>query len=182
MVCRHADLTPFWLNHETPTGIQLRYNDPREIGADRIANAVAVWEMYGGPAIVVDIGTAITFDCVSKAGAYLGGVITPGPRISREALAERTGLLPLAALKQPGSVIGKSTIHAIQSGMIYGTRALIAGVVRDLENEMEGRPRVVFTGGQLELIIRGWKYPKLIEPLLTLHGLRIIYRKNYLQL
>ena len=136
-----------WLSHRTPTGIKLRYKRPREIGSDRIANVAAARELYGTPAIVVDIGTAITFDCISTDGAYLGGII------------------------------GKSTVHAIQAGMILGTRALISGLLRELRKKMGGRPRVIFTGGQTELIIKGWNYPKIIDPRLTLQGLRIIYNK-----
>ncbi|MCX6356777.1 MAG: type III pantothenate kinase [Candidatus Aureabacteria bacterium] len=176
-LCRHAGLTPSWLDHRTPAGIKLLYKKPREIGADRIANSVAAKALYGAPAIVVDIGTAITFDCISKGGAYLGGVIAPGPRLARAALAERTGLLPFVEIQTPGSVIGKSTAHAIQAGMVFGTRALITGIVRGLVSEMGGRPHIIFTGGQIELIISGWKYPRIVDPLLTLHGLRIIYNR-----
>jgi type III pantothenate kinase len=176
-ICWRAGIVPAFLNHTTPTGITLHYKKAREIGPDRIANAVAARELYGVPAIVVDIGTAITFDCVSRDGGYLGGIIAPGPHLSRAALAERTGLLPLVNVKEPPHLIGKSTVHAIQSGMIHGTRALIRGLVDELRRAMGGRPKVVFTGGQLELIIRGWEYPRLIDPLLTLHGLRIIFNR-----
>jgi len=166
-----------WLSHRTPTGIKLRYKRPREIGSDRIANVAAARELYGTPAIVVDIGTAITFDCISTDGAYLGGIIAPGPRLSRAALAEHTGLLPFVEIDAPPGIIGKSTVHAIQAGMILGTRALISGLLRELRKKMGGRPRVIFTGGQTELIIKGWNYPKIIDPRLTLQGLRIIYNK-----
>ena len=176
-ICWRIGIVPAFLNHKTPAGIRLHYKKPYEIGPDRIANAVAARELYGVPAIVVDIGTAITFDCISRGGSYLGGIIAPGPHLSRAALAERTGLLPLVNVKKPPHVIGKSTVHAIQSGMIHGSRALICGLVAELRRAMGGRPKIAFTCGQLELIIRGWDYPRLINPLLTLHGLRIIYNR-----
>jgi type III pantothenate kinase len=176
-LCRHAGIKPIWLTYRTPTGIRLLYTKPSEIGSDRIANVAAARELYRVPAIVVDIGTAVTFDCISRRGDYLGGVIAPGPRLSRAALAERTGLLPFVDIARPPHVIGKSTVHAIQAGMIFGTRALITGIVGGLRKEIGGRPTVIFTGGQIELIIHGWNYPKIVDPLLTLQGLRIIYNR-----
>ena len=176
-LCRGIGLKPIWLSHRTPTGIRLLYTKPSEIGSDRIANVAAVSEIYRVPAIVVDIGTAITFDCISKRGDYLGGIIVPGPLLSRAALAERTGLLPFVDIARPPHIIGKSTVHAIQAGMIFGTRAFISGIIGELRKEMGGRPTVIFTGGQIELIIHGWGYPKIVNPLLTLHGLRIIYNR-----
>jgi len=177
-LCRRMRIRPIWLNHKTPTGIRLLYKKPQEIGPDRIANVAASRDLYGVPAIVVDIGTAITFDCISAKGAYLGGVIAPGPMLSRAALAERTGLLPFVDIETPPQLVGKSTVHAIQAGMIFGTRALISGVISGLKKEMRGRPKIIFTGGQLELIVQGWDYPKLVDPLLTLQGLRIIYNRT----
>lgn len=177
-LCRRMGLRPIWLNYKTPTGIRLLYKSPQEIGSDRIANVAAAKELYGVPAIVVDIGTAITFDCISEKGAYLGGVIAPGPMLSRAALAERTGLLPFIDIEIPPQLIGKSTVHAIQAGMIFGTRALISGIIRGVQKEMGCRPKIIFTGGQLGLIIHGWDYPKLIDPSLTLQGLRIIYNRT----
>lgn len=176
-VCWRVGIVPAFLTHRTPTGIALRYKKPREIGADRIANAAAARERHGLPAIVVDIGTAITFDCISGDGAYLGGIITPGPHLARSALAERTGLLPLVDVQEPPHVIGRSTVHAIQAGIVHGTRALVRGLVGELRRAMGGRPKVIFTGGQLESIVRGWDYPRRIDPFLTLHGLRIIYNR-----
>jgi len=177
-LCRAVGLQPHWLSHGTATGVRLLYKKPSEIGADRIANALAAKELYGAPAIVVDMGTAITFDCISKSGAYVGGVIAPGLRLSCAALAERTGLLPLVDIQIPPGFIGKSTIHAIQSGIVHGTRALIAGIIVGLRREMGGKPRVILTGGQLELIVKGWRHPGIIDPFLTLHGLRIAYNKT----
>lgn len=176
-LCRGIGIKPFWLSHRTPTGFRLLYKKPGEIGSDRIANVAAARELYSVPAIVVDIGTAITFDCVSKRGDYLGGVIAPGPLLSRTALAEHTGLLPFVDIARPPHIVGKSTVHAIQAGMIFGARALISGIIGELRKEMGGRPAVIFTGGQIEFIIHGWRYPKIIDPLLTLQGLRIIYNR-----
>lgn len=178
LLCTRVGLAPVWLNHRTATGIRLLYKKPSEIGADRIANSVAAKELYGVPAIVVDIGTAITFDCISGAGSYLGGVIAPGPVLSRTSLAERTGLLPFVDIKIPPRIIGTSTARAIRAGVVYGTRSLIVGVVGALRSEMKGTPRVIFTGGQLALIVRGWNYPKTVDPFLTLQGLRIIYNRT----
>ncbi|MDD5556743.1 MAG: type III pantothenate kinase [bacterium] len=174
-LCGRVGARPLWLTHRTPTGIHLLYRRPAEIGADRIANAVAAHARYGGGVIVVDIGTAITFDCISRSGAYLGGVIAPGPAMARGALAAGTGLLPLVGPGMPAGVIGKSTAHAVRAGTVFGTRALIAGIVDGIRREMGGRPKIVFTGGQLVHIVQGWRYPKIVEPLLTLDGLRIIY-------
>jgi type III pantothenate kinase len=174
-VCRRLHIRATWLNHKTSTGIKLLYERPEEIGPDRIANVVAAKEHYGCPAIVVDIGTAITFDCVSKSGAYIGGIIAPGPKLTRAALAARTGLLPFVDIETPNRLVGKSTAHAIQSGMIFGTRVLIQGLVLRLRREMASQPKVIFTGGQIDLIIHSWSYPKLVDRLLTLEGLRIIY-------
>ncbi len=176
-ICLQLRVEADWLSHKTPIDLRLLYRKPKEIGADRIANIIAARENYGCPSIVVDVGTAITFDCISKGGAYLGGIIAPGPKLSRAALAIRTGLLPFVDIKTPRQLIGKSTAHAIQAGMIFGARELIKGIVQQLRVEMGGRPKVIFTGGQLELIVRGWRYPKLLDALLTLNGLRIIYNK-----
>jgi type III pantothenate kinase len=177
LTCKSLGARPVWLTHEIPTGITLRYKKPEEIGPDRIANVVAAEALIGTPAIVVDIGTAITFDCVARGGTYLGGIIAPGPKLTRTALAEKTGLLPFVDIKVPCSLIGRSTVEAIQSGMIFGTRELIEGILRLLRKEMGGRPRVIFTGGQRAVIVRGWKHAGQVEPLLTLEGLRIIHER-----
>lgn len=174
-VCGRIHSRTVWLTYETPHGLALQYKNPAEIGPDRIANVAAAKALYGTPAIVVDIGTAVTFDCISTRGAYLGGVIAPGPKLTRAALAEKTGLLPYVEIKVPPDIIGKSTIHAIQAGMIFGSRVLIEGLVEQLARKMKSKPKIIFTGGQLEVIVQGWDYPKLLNPLLTLEGLRIIY-------
>ncbi len=173
-ICRDAGVEAVFLTHETPAGIRLAYPRPWEIGADRIANAVAARELHGAPAIVVDVGTAITFDCISPRGEYLGGIIAPGPRLACAALAGHTGLLPLVEPAAPPGVIGRSTVQAIRSGVVLGTRVLILGLTRELRRAMGGRPALIFTGGQFGLVARGWTHHGLVDPLLTLHGLRII--------
>lgn len=160
------------------TGMPIHYDNPKEVGADRIADAVAAFERYGGPTIVVDFGTATTFEVVSERGEYLGGVILPGIEISLEALFARAALLPRVELIEPRSVLAKNTVESIQSGVIYGFAAQVDGLCRRLEDEL-GPCQVVATGGLAGLI---GPYSEAIEhhdPWLTLDGLRIIYGRNH---
>lgn len=160
------------------TGMPIHYDNPKEVGADRIADAVAAFERYGGPTIVVDFGTATTFEVVSEKGEYLGGVIIPGIEISLEALFARAALLPRVELVEPRSVLAKNTVESVQSGVIYGFAAQVDGLCRRLEDEL-GPCQVVATGGLAGLI---GPYSSAIEhhdPWLTLEGLRIIYGRNY---
>ena len=159
------------------TGMPIHYDNPKEVGADRIADAVAAFERYGGPTIVVDFGTATTFEVVSERGEYLGGVILPGIEISLEALFARAALLPRVELIEPRSVLAKNTVESVQSGVIYGFAAQVDGLCRRLEDEL-GPCRVVATGGLAGLI---GPYSAAIEhhePWLTLEGLRIIFGRN----
>jgi type III pantothenate kinase len=159
------------------TGMPIHYDNPKEVGADRIADAVAAFERYGGPTIVIDFGTATTFEVVSERGEYLGGVILPGIEISLEALFARAALLPRVELVEPRSVLAKNTVESVQSGVIYGFAAQVDGLCRRLEDEL-GPCRVVATGGLAGLI---GPYSAAIEhhePWLTLDGLRIIYGRN----
>jgi type III pantothenate kinase len=159
------------------TGMPIHYDNPKEVGADRIADAVAAFERYGGPTIVIDFGTATTFEVVSERGEYLGGVILPGIEISLEALFARAALLPRVELIEPRSVLAKNTVESVQSGVIYGFAAQVDGLCRRLEDEL-GPCRVVATGGLAGLI---GPYSAAIEhhdPWLTLDGLRIIYGRN----
>ena len=160
------------------TGMPIHYDNPKEVGADRIADAVAAYERYGGPTIVVDFGTATTFEVVSENGEYLGGVILPGIEISLEALFARAALLPRVELVEPRGVLAKNTVESVQSGVIYGFAAQVDGLCRRLEDEL-GPCQVVATGGLAGLI---GPYSAAIEhhdPWLTLEGLRIIYGRNY---
>ncbi len=160
------------------TGMPLRYENPREVGADRIVNAVAAYEMFGGPIIAVDFGTATTFDCVSEAGEYLGGVICPGIHISMEALFERASKLHRVEIARPKSVIGKTTTGALQSGLLYGNAGMIDAMVARIREELGAKARVIATGGLARRIANESEVVEKVVPFLTLEGLRILYEKN----
>jgi len=163
------------------TGINIKYDDPRELGADRIVNAVAAYNKYGGPLIIVDFGTATTFCVISKHGDYLGGVITPGIKISSEALFSKTAKLPKVELIKPKNVIGKNTVNSIQSGLIYGYVGLVDYIIEKIMEEIkdEGKVKnVIATGGFTSLIGSESKYINKVDRFLTLEGLRILYEKN----
>ncbi|AWB42834.1 type III pantothenate kinase [Paenibacillus sp. CAA11] len=161
------------------TGLNLRYENPREVGADRIVNAVAAVEAYGGePLVVVDFGTATTFDCIDEKGNYLGGAIVPGIGISTEALYQRASKLPRIELEKPKKVIGRNTIHAMQAGIIFGYAGQVDGIVSRIAGEMNAKPRVIATGGLAELIASEAGTIDEVDPMLTLEGLRLIYQRN----
>lgn len=160
------------------TGLNLRYENPREVGADRIVNAVAAIEQYGGPLVVVDFGTATTFDCVDAKGNYLGGAIVPGIGISTEALYQRASKLPRIELEKPKKVIGRNTVHAMQAGIIFGYAGQVDGIVERIRREMEAEPKVIATGGLAELIASEASTIQEVNPWLTLEGLRLIYERN----
>jgi len=159
------------------TGMPILYDNPKDVGADRIANAVAAYDLYGGPSIVVDFGTANTIDAISDKGEYLGGAIFPGIEISMDALFGRAAALRRVELVAPKNVIGKSTIEAVQSGAIYGYSGQVDAVVDRFEAEL-GDSTVVATGGQAELIMPFSRTIQHNEPWLTLHGLRIVFERN----
>ena len=159
------------------SGVPILYDTPREVGADRIANAVGTLDLYGGPAVVVDFGTATTFDAISADGEYLGGAIVPGIEISMDALFARAAWLRRVELVEPRNVIGRSTVESIEAGVVYGTVALVDGMVRRFEDEL-GKSTVIATGGLGGLIAPLSDTIQHHEPWLTLHGLRLIYEKN----
>jgi type III pantothenate kinase len=160
------------------TGMPLRYDNPREIGADRLVNAVAAYEQVKGACIVVDFGTAITYDPVSAQGEYLGGIISPGVEISVDALASRAAKLPKVDLEPPRQLIGKSTIEAIRSGVIYGFAAMVDGIVGRLLEEMGEETATIATGGLAHHIVPFTERIDEIDDLLTLEGLRILFERN----
>lgn len=160
------------------TGMPIRYENPREIGADRLVNAVAAFDRVGDACVVVDFGTAITFDPVSAEGEYLGGVIAPGVEISMEALTERAAALPKIDLVAPRSVIGKTTVDAIRSGVVYGFAGLVDGIVRRLREEMGPETATIATGGLASAIVPSTEEIDEIDDLLTLTGLRLLHQLN----
>jgi len=178
MAQRYFRIIPLVVGREIKTGMPILYDNPHEVGADRIVNAVAVFETYGGPAIVVDFGTATTFDAVSARGEYLGGVIAPGIGIAAEALFERTAKLPRIDIAKPTSVIGKTTVSSMQSGLFFGYLGLVEGIVTRMREEMGGDPAVIGTGGLAYLILAESRSITHVDPLLTLTGLRLIYERN----
>jgi type III pantothenate kinase len=175
---KYFRLEPMVVTHQIKTGITLRYDNPKEVGADRIVNAAAAYKLYGGPIIIVDFGTATTFCAVTKSGEYLGGAITPGVKISAEALFQRASKLPRVELAKPAKVIGSDTISAMQSGIIYGYAGLVDGLVERMKKELSMEARVVATGGLAELVSPETKTIQEIKPHLTLEGLRLLYEIN----
>lgn len=160
------------------TGMPVRYENPHEVGADRIVNAVAAYELFGGPIIAVDFGTATTFDCISARGEYLGGVICPGIHISMEALFERASKLHRVEIARPKSVIGRTTTGALQSGLLYGYAGLVDSMIVRIRGELGAEARVVATGGLARRISEESKEIEHVAPFLTLDGLRILFEKN----
>jgi len=174
----YFNLSPLFIDHTTSTGMEILYQPPSDVGADRIVDAVAARHKYGSPVIVVDFGTATTFNAISAEGKYLGGVITPGIQISSDALFERAARLPRVEIKRPQVVIGASTMGAIQSGLYYGYVGLVDGILRRMREELGDETRVVSTGGLASLIATGSELIETVDDTLTLEGLRLIYEKQ----
>ncbi|MDH7500030.1 MAG: type III pantothenate kinase [candidate division NC10 bacterium] len=178
MIEAYLGIKPLLIGPGVKTGMPILYDNPREVGADRIVNAVAAMERYGKPAIVVDFGTATTFDVISERGEYVGGAIVPGIQISAEALFQHTAKLPRIEITRPKTVIGKNTVASMQSGLYYGYLSLVEGMLARIKAEMNTHPVVVATGGLAHLIVGGCPLIDHIDPLLTLEGLRILYERN----
>jgi type III pantothenate kinase len=169
---------PLVVDTGVKTGIRIRYEDPRAVGADRVADAVAVIQLYGGPACVIDFGTATTFNAVTKEGDYLGGAITAGVNLAAEALYTRAAKLPRMDLQRPPSVIGRNTVHAMQSGLLFGYVSMVEGMVARFRSELGSDMKVIATGGLAEVVARETDVIDVISPWLTLEGLRIIWELN----
>ncbi len=175
---RYFHVKPVVIGAGVKTGVSIRMDNPREVGADRIVNAAAAHHLYGGPVIVTDLGTATTFDTVSKEGDYLGGAIAPGIMTGAEALSTRTSMLSRVELVRPKRAIGTSTIAAMQSGIIFGYVGLIEGIVARIQKELGEKAKVIATGGYASLIAKETKVFDEVNPALTLIGLRLIYQMN----
>jgi type III pantothenate kinase len=178
MTKKYFRVAPLFLGPGTRTGMAIHYENPQEVGADRIANSVAAVEKYGGPCVVVDFGTAITFDVISAKGEYLGGVIAPGIGIASEALFSRAARLPRVEIREPERVVGTNTVASMQSGLYYGAVGLVDGILDRLAAELGPKIKVIATGGQAPLVAHASKYKPPVDPSLTLDGLRIIYERN----
>jgi type III pantothenate kinase len=177
--CRdYLNATPLIVDAGTKTGIPLRYEDPKQVGADRVVNAAAVRRIYKGPACIVDFGTATIFDAISAEGEYLGGACAPGIGIASDALFQRAAKLPRVEILRPPSAIGRNTVHSLQSGLLYGYVGLVDGMVARFRAELGPNMKTVGTGALVELIARETRSIDIIEPWLALQGLKIIYELN----
>lgn len=176
MAGKYFGIEPLFVEPELNTGMTVLYHPPQDVGADRVVNGVAAFAKYGGPVIVVDFGTATTFDAISARGEYLGGVITPGIQISAEALFLKAARLPRVEIREPPAVIGNSTVGSIQSGLFYGYIGLVEGILKRMNQEL-GQARVVATGGLARLIAEHTEAIEAVDDNLTLDGLRLIYER-----
>jgi type III pantothenate kinase len=177
--CRtYLKSNPLVIDAGVRTGVKIRYEDPRAVGADRIVDAAAAYRLYGGPACIVDFGTATTFDAISADGEYLGGAIAPGIGVAAQALFQRTAKLPRVDICRPPAAIGRNTVHAIQSGLMFGYVGLVEGMVGRFREELGPEMKVIGTGGEVDLIARETKVIEILAPWLTLDGLRMIYEMN----
>lgn len=178
LCAKYMKKTPLIVGPGVKTGLNIRYENPREVGADRIVNSVAAIEKYGSPLIVVDFGTATTFDYIDEEASYLGGAIVPGIGISTEALYQRAAKLPRIELTKPKSVVGRNSVTSMQAGIIFGYVGQVDGIVNRIKKEFNVTPKVIATGGLAELIFAESETIEVVDPMLTLEGLRLIYERN----
>jgi type III pantothenate kinase len=182
MVTRYFNREPLVVDPTRNAGMPILYERPAEVGADRIANSIAAYEQYGRrfgtPLIVADLGTATTFDAVTAKGEYLGGVICPGPQIAADALFQRAARLPRVDVRKPPSVIGRTTVGSIESGLFYGYLGMVEGLMARMTAELGGRATGIATGGLAPLIVPETRLFEAMEPDITLHGLRIVWERN----
>jgi len=174
----YLPVAPLIVDTGVRTGVSVRYDPPRDVGADRIVNAAAAYRIYGGPACIVDFGTATTFDALSADGDYLGGAIAPGISIAADALFQRTAKLPRVELARPPAAIGRNTVHSMQSGLLFGYVSMVEGMVARFRRELGRGMKVVATGGLAEVLARETPVLEILAPWLTLDGLRMVYDMN----
>jgi type III pantothenate kinase len=178
MARRYFQRDPFFVSPLVDIGMKIRYDHPREVGADRLTNAVAGWAKYGGPCVIVDLGTTINFDIVSHEGDFLGGVICPGIGMSISGLFARTARLPMVDFREPEKLIGSNTVGSITSGLYYGFIGMIDGILERLFEELGPSTKAVATGGQGHMIVRASRFAKIYDEDLTLEGLRLIWERR----
>lgn len=179
MIEHYINISPLIVGNGVKTGVAIRYDRPHDVGADRVVNAAAGYRYYGGPACIVDFGTATTFDALSAKGEYLGGAIAPGVRVAAEALFARTAKLPRIDLKRPPKAVGANTVDAMRSGILFGYVGLVEGMVKRFRAELGDDMRVIATGGLGAVIAAETNVVDFVDPWLTLKGLRIIYDLNH---
>ncbi|MBU9710480.1 type III pantothenate kinase [Evansella tamaricis] len=178
MCNKYFDMSPMVIGPGIKTGLNIKYDNPKEVGADRIVNSVAGIQLYGSPLIIVDFGTATTYCYIDESKQYLGGAIAPGIGISTEALYNRASKLPRIEITKTKSVIGKNTVHAMQSGILYGYVGQVEGIVKRMKLQANSNPTVIATGGLASLIANESEVIDIVDPFLTLKGLEMIYEKN----